>query len=241
MSRNRPGRRTPLRGGAQLIALADAIAEQEHLWLRGVLLFDTQMDEPLPGRASTDGRRQAETSSDSAHQLRLRRRRRHVIEQLRNHGHDVGLVQGSGGASIRVHAQDSCITEISVGSVLYGPAAVRTGPGQAEVPAAGYVAEVMRQPARQVHAILGGGYTAADTLDRNALPRPYLPAGAELDRLVGAGPAQIPIRYSGPLNVGDPIFLRHANAGELCERFGALVLVEDGAIADTLPTYRSLF
>ena len=51
---------------------------------------------------------------------------------------------------------------------------------------------------------------------------------------------QTPIRYNGPekLQLGDPIFLRHAKAGELCERFTHLLVVADGALVDTFTTYR---
>jgi len=40
------------------------------------------------------------------------------------------------------------------------------------------------------------------------------------------------------LSVGDRVYLRHAKAGELCERFDALYLVEGDAIVDEVPTYR---
>jgi D-serine deaminase-like pyridoxal phosphate-dependent protein len=40
------------------------------------------------------------------------------------------------------------------------------------------------------------------------------------------------------LQIGDPIFMRHAKAGELCERFEQLYLVADGKIINTVPTYR---
>ena len=40
------------------------------------------------------------------------------------------------------------------------------------------------------------------------------------------------------LSIGDRVYLRHAKAGELCERFDALHLVEGGEIVDVVPTYR---
>jgi D-serine deaminase-like pyridoxal phosphate-dependent protein len=40
------------------------------------------------------------------------------------------------------------------------------------------------------------------------------------------------------LRVGDRVYLRHAKAGELCERFDRLLLVEGDAIVDEVPTYR---
>jgi D-serine deaminase-like pyridoxal phosphate-dependent protein len=46
--------------------------------------------------------------------------------------------------------------------------------------------------------------------------------------------------YQGPesLQIGDPIFFRHAKAGELCERFDCLHLIRDGQLLETVPTYR---
>jgi D-serine deaminase-like pyridoxal phosphate-dependent protein len=38
--------------------------------------------------------------------------------------------------------------------------------------------------------------------------------------------------------VGDRVYFRHAKAGELCERFDSLLLVEDGRVIDEVPTYR---
>jgi D-serine deaminase-like pyridoxal phosphate-dependent protein len=40
------------------------------------------------------------------------------------------------------------------------------------------------------------------------------------------------------LNVGDRVYFRHAKAGELCERFERLYLVEGDRVVDEVPTYR---
>ena len=40
------------------------------------------------------------------------------------------------------------------------------------------------------------------------------------------------------LSIGDRVYMRHAKAGELCERFDALHLVEGDEIVDVVPTYR---
>ena len=68
----------------------------------------------------------------------------------------------------------------------------------------------------------------------------HLPEGLKLDSMEGAGEVQTPL--AGPaaerLRVGDHVYMRHSKAGELCERFSSLYLVEDGRIADEVPTYR---
>jgi D-serine deaminase-like pyridoxal phosphate-dependent protein len=40
------------------------------------------------------------------------------------------------------------------------------------------------------------------------------------------------------LALGDRVWLRHAKAGELCERFSELHLIDGGAVIATVPTYR---
>ena len=98
----------------------------------------------------------------------------------------------------------------------------------------------MRKPAPGIATALGGGYLASGPGDGARLPRPHLPAGLRLDPQEGAGEVQTPLL--GPaardLRVGDRVYLRHAKAGELCERFGSLHLVEGDRIVEEVPTYR---
>ena len=81
---------------------------------------------------------------------------------------------------------------------------------------------------------------ASGTGTPDRLPRPYLPGGLDLTGTEGAGEVQTPVR--GPaadqLRTGDRVWLRHAKAGELAERFREYhVLDEDGQLI-TVPTYR---
>ena len=87
---------------------------------------------------------------------------------------------------------------------------------------------------------LGGGDLSSGAPGPARMPTPWLPEGLSLDDEEGAGEVQTPL--IGPaadrLELGDPVFMRHSKAGELCERFDSLYLVEDGAIVDQVPTYR---
>jgi D-serine deaminase-like pyridoxal phosphate-dependent protein len=40
------------------------------------------------------------------------------------------------------------------------------------------------------------------------------------------------------LQPGDRVYLRHAKAGELCERFNELHLIDGSSVIGTVPTYR---
>ena len=99
----------------------------------------------------------------------------------------------------------------------------------------------MRRPGPGVATALGGGYLASGPADAARLPVPYLPAGLRLDRQEGAGEVQTPLLgdpAADRLAVGDRVWLRHAKAGELCERFASLHLLSGDRIVEEVPTYR---
>ncbi|MEU2630257.1 amino acid deaminase/aldolase, partial [Kitasatospora sp. NPDC007106] len=71
-------------------------------------------------------------------------------------------------------------------------------------------------------------------------PVPYLPEGLRYDPQEGAGEVQTPLlgAAADDLLIGDRVWFRHAKAGELCERFAELHLVEGDRVVETVPTYR---
>jgi D-serine deaminase-like pyridoxal phosphate-dependent protein len=98
----------------------------------------------------------------------------------------------------------------------------------------------VRKPSRRIATLLGGGYVASGPSRRDRLPQPYLPSGLKLTALEGAGEVQTPLAGPGAasLRVGDRVYLRHAKAGELCERFDKLHLVQGDSVVGEVPTYR---
>ncbi len=87
---------------------------------------------------------------------------------------------------------------------------------------------------------LGGGYLASGPADAARLPRAYLPAGLRLDREEGAGEVQTPLlgAPADALALGDRVYMRHAKAGELCERFASVHVLAGERIVEELATYR---
>jgi D-serine deaminase-like pyridoxal phosphate-dependent protein len=67
-----------------------------------------------------------------------------------------------------------------------------------------------------------------------------LPAGIELLGTEGAGEVQTPIRSVTPLQLGQPVFFRHAKAGELAEHFDEYLFVRGERIVARAKTYRGL-
>src|SRR5205807_6173096 len=128
----------------------------------------------------------------------------------------------------------------SAGSGLYAPTLFDAYRAFTPLPAALFALPVVRRPGPGVVTALGGGYLASGPADAARLPRPHLPAGLRLDPQEGAGEVQTPLlgAPARELRVGDRVYFRHAKAGELCERFNTLHLVEGDRIADEVPTYR---
>jgi D-serine deaminase-like pyridoxal phosphate-dependent protein len=163
-----------------------------------------------------------------------------VVEAVRRVTGRELIVNGGGTGSVERTGAEPVITEITAGSGLYAPALFDHYTSFRARPAAFYALPVVRRPGRGVATALGGGYLASGSGDALRLPVPALPPGLSLDKLEGAGEVQTPLRGAAAdaLRVGDPVYLRHAKAGELCERFNEVHLVEGDRVVDVVPTYR---
>jgi len=150
------------------------------------------------------------------------------------------FVNGGGTGSLERTAAEPAVTELAAGSGLFAPTLFDAYRAFTPIPAALFALPVVRRPGPGVVTTLGGGYVASGAAGADRLPRPVLPGGLRLDRQEGAGEVQTPVL--GPsadgLRIGDRVWFRHAKAGELCERFAVLHLVEGDRIVDTVPTYR---
>jgi D-serine deaminase-like pyridoxal phosphate-dependent protein len=149
-------------------------------------------------------------------------------------------VNGGGTGSVESTAAESVVTEVAAGSGLFGPALFSGYRAFDPVPAAFFALPVVRRPGPGVATVLGGGYLASGPAEASRLPEPYLPAGLKLDPQEGAGEVQTPLHGDAArhLHAGDRVYLRHAKAGEMCERFDRLHLIDGDAIVEEVPTYR---
>ena len=165
-------------------------------------------------------------------------RRQGLVRALQKLGYQLRFVNGGGTGSIESTSQDSSVTELTVGSGLYAPALFDHYSNFKHLPAAGFALPVVREARPGIYACAGGGYIASGPTASDKQPSPYLPSGIKLIKLLGAGEVQTSISSEVKLKIGEPVFFRHAKAGELCERFNSLFLVRSGRIEAVVPTYR---
>ena len=153
---------------------------------------------------------------------------------------DLEFVNGGGTGSLEVTGSDASVTEIAAGSGLLGPTLFDGYSRFRPRPAAIFALPVVRKPTRAIATLFSGGYVASGPAAASRLPSPYLPAGLKLLSLEGAGEVQTPVvgRSARDLHVGDRVWLRHAKAGELAERFSHYHLIQGDRVEQTVPTYR---
>jgi len=150
------------------------------------------------------------------------------------------FVNGGGTGSVERTAAESSVTEVAAGSGLFQPRLFDHYSSFEGRPAALFALPVVRRFGVGSVTVLGGGYAASGVPAWDRLPQPYLPQGLSYESQEAAGEVQTPLRGApaDDLRIGDSVWFRHAKAGELCERFDALHLIEGDRVVDTVPTYR---
>lgn len=233
--------RSPVRTPAQAAALARAVAARPELELDGVMAYEGQIagvgDAP-PGRPLY-GRLLRAVQRRSV--VELARRRAAIVRAVRDVT-ELRFVNGGGTGSLHTTARERAVTELAAGSGLYHPHLFdhyRSFDGR---PAALFALPVVRRPGPGSVTALGGGYPASGPVDAHRAPLPHLPAGLSYSANEGAGEVQTPLlgTAADALAIGDRVWMRHAKAGELCERFDTLHLIDSdtGAYEGRVSTYR---
>jgi len=232
-------KRSPVRTPAQAQALAREIVLRPGLELAALMGYEAHIaglgDSPLGKRMQAPAIRAIKRRSAAE----IAERRAAVVAAVREVA-PVPIVNGGGTGSIHTTAREEAITEVTAGSGFYAPTLFDRYDDFSLTPAAMFAMPVVRRPSGRIATLLGGGYPASGAAGADRLPAPHLPPGLRVDPLEGAGEVQTPLTgaAAASLRIGANVYLRHAKAGELCERFNTLYLVSGGEIADEVPTYR---
>lgn len=246
MSTSVPGlwfgvRRSPLRDVAGAMTVANYVsANADALQLVGLMGYEAQiagLQDQVPGA----GLRNLMIRRLKRRSLReIHARRQAVVAALKAAGHALEFVNGGGTGSLEDTAADASVTEAAAGSGLYAPGLFDHFGHFRHHAAVFFALPVIRRPAPGLVTCAGGGYVASGPAGRDRLPRPFLPAGMELLADEGAGEVQTPLRLPAGLEpaLGDPLFFRHAKAGELAERFDNLLMFRGERVVGVAQTYR---
>ncbi|HXA58188.1 MAG TPA: amino acid deaminase/aldolase [Streptosporangiaceae bacterium] len=232
-------RRSPVVTPWQAAELAKEVLKRPALKLVGLMAYESQIagvgDNP-PGKPAMA---RAIRILQARSRLELARRRNAIVKAVQALA-ELEFINGGGTGSVETTAREKAVTEVAAGSGLYQPHLFDYYTNFTGRPAALFALPIVRRPGPGVVTALGGGYLASGPGDKIRLPRPYLPEGLSYDPQEGAGEVQTPLlgAVADQLRIGDRVWFRHTKAGELCERFDALHLVEGDRVVQTVPTYR---
>ncbi|WP_033283767.1 amino acid deaminase/aldolase [Streptomyces sp. NRRL F-525] len=232
--------RSPLRSPAQLADMARTVSRRPGFKVVGIMAYEGHIAGVGDSVAGRPFRSRAIRLMQATAKRELAERRAQVVRAVRAVVPDLEFVNGGGTGSVQHTAAEDAVTEIAAGSGLYVPRLFDNYTSFHGRPSALFAMPVVRRPGVGVVTVLGGGYPASGAAGPDRLPVPYLPEGLRYDPQEGPGEVQTPLLGSpaDDLLIGDKVWFRHAKAGELCERFDALHLIEGDAVTTTVPTYR---
>jgi len=163
-----------------------------------------------------------------------------IAAALRADGHDVRIVNGGGTGSVHLTSADPAVTEVTAGSAFYAPRIFDDFDGLSLEPAAFFAVEVSRVSDPGFVTCGGGGYVASGSVGPDKAPVPWIPAGLRPLGAEGVGEVQTPLVLPEgcSLAIGDPVLFRHAKAGELCEHFNHLHVIDGDQVVTSWATYR---
>ena len=228
-------RRSPLHSVGEVVAMAERVAARPELRFDGIMAYEAQIAGLPDGSMST---RVLKTLS----RPQVVETRAALVQALTSRGLGPHIVNGGGTGSLDANAREPALTEIAVGSGFLASHLFDDSRGLALRPAAFFALQVVRKPAAGIVTCHGGGWIASGGPGRDRLPVPVYPEGLSVLELEGAGEVQTPLHLPRGLDlaIGDPVFFRHAKAGELAEHVNEYLLVRGDTVTERVQTYRGM-
>ena len=231
-------RRSPVFSPRQAADLARTILSRKGFRLVGMMAYEGQIA-GLGDAAGSGAKNSVIGWMQRKSIVEIAKRRAAAVRAVRALA-DLEFVNGGGSGSVESTGAEAAVTEIAAGSGLIGPTLFDGYAHFSPRPAAMFALPVVRRPAPKVATLFSGGYIASGPAESSRLPKPYLPEGLSLLGFEGAGEVQTPVSGEAArhLRLGDRVWLRHAKAGELAERFTHYHVVIGDRVDRTVPTYR---
>ena len=230
-------KRSPITSIEKLQSFLRLIKKYSHIQVVGTMAYDAQIagvtdhfDNGIKSKLVQQLKKRSKQS--------VRSFRRHAVSLMKAEW-ALKFVNGGGTGSMAYSDEQSDVTEITVGSAFYAPALFDRYTSLQLQPAAGYACRVVRQFSEDTFVLHGGGYIASGATGKDKQPVFMEKNRFSFSSLEGAGEVQSPIiDKEKNLQVGDTVWLRHAKAGELCERFQTLHAFREGNYLGPFKTYR---
>lgn len=233
-------KRSPLSTPEATADLAQRVLERPSLRLEGLLAYEAHVagvaDDSRGGRVMDAAKRAMKRLAVK----QIADRRRAIRDELARRNIEITLFNGGGTGSISTSSEDDALTEVTAGSGFLCSHLFDGYRGLSLEPAAFFALQVTRRPGSNLVTCQSGGFVASGASGRDRSPLPWLPFGLELTDLEGAGEVQTPLSVPDGTNLGlgDPVFFRHAKAGELAEHLTEYLLIRGDRIESRAPTYR---
>ena len=225
--------RSPLKQKDEIIQLAEAIDNADNLSLRGIMGYEAQ-------NASLGDDKFLYRWVKSKSRKYVNIMRQNIVNTLIEAGYTMDVVNGGGSGCFQENLEESSITEIGIGSLLFKPHIFDSITSLREfAPSLFFALQIVRKPRDNIATAFSGGYVSSGS--GRVPPKVIIPDGLKTLKFEEFGEVQTPFKYnpkSLSLNLGDPIVCRFAKAGEPLEHFNKVYIYSEGEIIDTYKTYR---
>jgi D-serine deaminase-like pyridoxal phosphate-dependent protein len=230
-------RRSPLRTVDDVVRIARAIERAGGVSFLGIMGYEAH----IAGVGDANPAARLASAAKRAMKVRARVHVEATRRALADALHPA-LFNGGGSGSIVWSSAEPWLTEVTAGSGFVDSHLFDHFRDVPLDPAIFFALRIVRVPGPGFVTCHGGGFIASGEAGVDRLPVPALPEGLALVALEGAGEVQTPlvVPKRSSLGIGDPVFFRHAKAGELAEHFDDYLFVRGDRVVSRAKTYRGL-
>ena len=233
-------KRSPINNKEKLIQLLSYLKKHNAIRLDGLMGYEAQIA-GLADNAKEYGIKNKIIQLLKKRSIpKINNWRKEAVNIINKEGFNLKFINGGGTGSVHSTVEDPVVTEVTIGSGFFNPHLFDNYQNFQLQPSLLFGVQIVRIPKKGTFTCHGGGFIASGGIEKLKAPKVHLPKHGELDKNEGAGEVQTPVIYKNDieLNIGDPIFFRHAKSGELCERFNDLIMIKDLKIINRAKTYR---